>query len=363
MHRSKCRGCLLGGAIGDALGYPIEFLKNIKSKEYTKYKNDKGIISDDTQMSLFTANGLLWRETRGAMRGISPLVETALYYAYLDWLETQDYTKKNLYNVTWLKNVSELKHQRAPGITCLTSLSSGKIGTLKEPINDSKGCGGVMRVAPIGLYLKNAETAGEYGAKSSAITHGHIYSSMASYVLASTIYFLSHTDIVIEDALNQSMTLMKKYFKTNKLCKKKDLKSFEKIINFAIDLSKQNIEDTRAIDLLGEGWVAEETLAIAIYSSLKYKNDFKSAIICAINHSGDSDSTGAVTGNILGAYLGIDKIPSYYIENLELKDIILEIADDLSIPVPISEYSSNTDKYWESKYIYSKRDLSFNTIV
>ena len=51
--------------------------------------------------------------------------------------------------------------------------------------------------------------------------------------------------------------------------------------------------------------------------------------MASVNHNGDSDSTGAVTRNILGAYLGYDEIPNEYKENLELKDIILKVAQDL----------------------------------
>ena len=75
--------------------------------------------------------------------------------------------------------------------------------------------------------------------------------------------------------------------------------------------------------------MAEETLAIAIYCALKYKDDFEAAMIAAVNHDGDSDSTGAVTGNILGAAIGMVEIPDKFIENLELKDVIIKMADDL----------------------------------
>lgn len=69
-------------------------------------------------------------------------------------------------------------------------------------------------------------------------------------------------------------------------------------------------------------------LAIAIYCSLRYKDDFSSGIIAAVNHDGDSDSTGAITGNILGALVGYDAIEEKWKQNLELADIILEMADD-----------------------------------
>ena len=124
------------------------------------------------------------------------------------------------------------------------------------------------------------------------------------------------------------------------------------LIDKAIALSKENIDDLEAIREIGQGWVAEETLSIAIYCSLKYSDDFDKAIIASVNHSGDSDSTGAVTGNILGAYLGLKSIPQKYLDNLELKDVILEIADDLYNDCKISEYGSYHDEIWEQKYIY-----------
>lgn len=86
---------------------------------------------------------------------------------------------------------------------------------------------------------------------------------------------------------------------------------------------------SNVIHALGKGWVAEKTLAIAVYCALKYPEDFDKALIVSVNHEGDSDSTGAVTGNIVGTNVGLSVIPSKYIDDLELKDIIMEIADDL----------------------------------
>lgn len=352
---NKINGCLIGGAIGDALGYPIEFAKGIKDKQVTIYKDNVGIISDDTQMTLFTANALLWRDTRLALKGTTIPIEDALYNAYLDWLDTQINTQSLIGN-SWIKHLPELKVMRAPGNTCMSMLRSNTMGTLTKPINDSKGCGGVMRVAPIGLYTRFSEVAGEYAAKAAAITHGHVYSSMSAFVLASMINIIVNTGSTILDSINLALTQMQSFFKKNKLCKTKISQKFIGIINKAIDLSKKDINDIQAIHLLGEGWVAEEALAIAIYSCLKYPNDFVSAVVCAINHDGDSDSTGAIAGNIIGAYLGFDKIPSYYVDNLQLKELILEIAQDLSVRIPVSEYSPDNDQYWLDKYVNCKVD-------
>lgn len=357
-NKDKFKGCLIGGAVGDALGYPIEFVKLAKSEKITKYEN-KGIISDDTQMSLFTANGLLWGETRFSIRGIAPDVSDCIYLAYMDWYKTQK-RNNNEIKVSWLASIPELNVNRAPGNTCLNALGSNKKGTIENPINNSKGCGSVMRVAPIGLFfepqIKSLHEIGKYGAEAGAITHGHPLGIIPCYVLTIIINNLAYTNKTIEEATDEAIEMLKINFD---IFDKKNRDYFIALINKAIKLAHNKfISDKKAIAELGEGWVAEEALAIALYSTIKYSNNFEKAIICSINHNGDSDSTGAIAGNIIGTYLGYNKIPSYYIENLELKDIILEIAEDLYKGCPISEYSNDKDEYWQSKYLYLKRDLS-----
>ncbi|MSS24027.1 ADP-ribosylglycohydrolase family protein [[Clostridium] innocuum] len=158
-------------------------------------------------------------------------------------------------------------------------------------------------------------------------------------------------DDLVEQAQNQD-TYDEEEALRRQFTNRKHLSEQIDLIDKAIALSKEDIDDLEAIRELGQGWVAEETLAIAIYCSLKYSDDFDKAIIASVNHSGDSDSTGTVTGNILGAYLGLKSIPKKYLDNLELKDVILEIADDLYNDCKISEYGSYHDEIWEQKYIY-----------
>lgn len=359
----KYRGCLIGGAAGDALGYAVEFLDRTTilnrygEKGITEYDLIKGIaeISDDTQMTLFTANGLLLGTTRGKMRGIMGPYPSYIACCYKDWLRTQyeKYPLDEKYPYSWLTNVPELFHRRAPGNTCLSAIGNGAGGTIDEPINQSKGCGGVMRVAPIGLYFEtNRLTMNEIdmiGAQAAAITHGHELGYIPAAGLVHIIQLLSHSDniSVLDAVLDMKESLCLQFANTKHLSEQIDL------IDKAIVLSKKDMDDSEAIDVLGQGWVAEETLAIAIYCALKYSHDFDKALIASVNHSGDSDSTGAVTGNILGAYLGLKGIPEKYLENLELKDIILEMSDDLYNDCKMSEYDSYRDEIWEQKYIYN----------
>ena len=135
----------------------------------------------------------------------------------------------------------------------------------------------------------------------------------------------------------------------------KHLQELTDIIERAIVLSENEEDDLENIRSLGQGWVAEETLAIAIYCSLKYTDDFSKGIIASVNHSGDSDSTGAVTGNILGALVGYGKIDDKWKSHLECSDVILEIADDICHGCLMSEYSSYYDEAWVLKYMNMQR--------
>ncbi len=240
-------------------------------------------------------------------------------------------------------------HRRAPGNTCLSALAQGGNGTLENPLNHSKGCGGVMRVAPIGLYFcdkrHEPEKVDIIGAKAAVLTHGHELGYIPAAMLVHIILRISECGDTILEAVRDAMYRVPVIFPGAK-----HMDELLSLIQKAIALSNENMDDIDAIRQLGEGWVAEETLAIAVYCALKYSDNFEKGIIAAVNHDGDSDSTGAVAGNILGTALGIDAIPQKYLDNLELKDIILEIARDLHHDCQITEYGPQ-DKLWESKYI------------
>ena len=388
VYLDKIRGSLIGGAAGDALGYAIEFYHEAEIfQQYgkngiTEYELDhhskKALISDDTQMTLFTANGILVGATRAALRGIVSEPSFYVQKSYLDWLRTQEmsYSKYQSKKVelkqkvfSWLNDVPELYSRRAPGNTCLSALSAQKKieidpeKCLKDRMNKSKGCGGVMRVAPMGLKSfesRSQEWIDREGAVLAAITHGHSLGFMPAAVLVHIIYRIVYRNVnpdtgekltlleIIEDARDTVCRIFEN---------DKHVEELEDIINHAIQLSTNQLDDLDNIHALGEGWVAEETLAIAIYCSLKYQNDFSAGIIAAVNHKGDSDSTGAVTGNILGALLGYEAIEDKWKENLELHDVILEVADDLCHGCQMGEYSSYDDPDWTRKYINMTRFL------
>ena len=373
-YLDKIKGSLYGGAIGDALGYPIEFLH--EDEILKRYGKDglqgfildpvsgKALISDDTQMSLFTANGVLFAQTRGKLRGIGGAPRYYIEHFYLDWLITQEYDFSNKnkaegLKLSWLLDVPELYSRRAPGNTCLSSLERIKRERFKpedgdyisDPQNDSKGCGGIMRVAPMGLapYPNiSMDTLDKEGAQLAAITHGHPLGYMSAAVLVHIVHQLvySEDNKTLKDIVVEAKDKISEIFEGEKY-----LKELNDIIDLSIELSENNDTDLNNIHKLGEGWVAEETLGIALYCSLKYQNDFDKAITVSVNHNGDSDSTGSVTGNIVGAIVGYDNIDNKWKHNLELFDVILEMATDLCYGCQMSEFSPNKDKVWLKKYV------------
>lgn len=336
----KIKGSLIGGAVGDALGYAVEFLTaGIIFKIYgehgiTEYELEDGValISDDTQMTLFTAEGLL-NAQKSYTRPTSGDYIKEIYKSYKDWLTTQkqEYDIQSYSDSSALISDERLYSNRAPGNTCLSALSSGNCGTLDWKINNSKGCGGVMRIAPIPLFLAREggmplADVDMLAARAAAITHGNVL----GYIPAA---FVSHVigEILlgkeIYTAVESARTVTRELFSDSS----EAVEYFDNLIAKAVEYSTEtDVDELDAIRPLGEGWVAEETAAIAVYCALRYSNDFERAIIASVNHSGDSDSTGAVTGNILGAYLGYSTIPEKFLHNLELSDILTDFSTKLA---------------------------------
>lgn len=367
----KIRGCLVGGAAGDALGYAIEFsgedeiFSRYGKPGIREYDLDgltgKAVISDDTQMALFTANGLLVGDTRGCIRGIRAWPRIYVAGAYADWLRTQEMTyeesrkephRPERDSSSWLLDVPQLYRRRAPGNTCLSALKYGKLmgdDFISEHLNNSKGCGGVMRVAPLALNYSNIsiDKLDYEGAQIAAVTHGHSLGYMPAAVLTHIInrIVFPKGEMTLKDIVIEAKETAEKLFEGDE-----HIDELAAIIDQAIRLSENKYTDLNNIHRLGEGWVAEETLAISIYCALRHQDDFSAGIIAAVNHKGDSDSTGAVTGNILGALLGYDAIEDKWKNDLELLDVILEMADDICHGCRMSEYSDQEDPDWLRKY-------------
>ena len=392
------RGSLVGGAAGDALGYAVEFyhyseiIAKYSQPGIKEYDLVNGVaeISDDTQMTLFTANGLLMGLTRWYMRGIGQAPEYYVEYAYQDWFDTQMKPYKRAMEQddkfcsnrhTWLSALPELYSRRAPGNTCLIAISEMKEG--RTPQNNSKGCGGVMRVAPWPLFCAchevryGIEEIGVAGGEIARLTHKHPLGWIPAILMTHIIYRIvkdggfegldkvsavNHFIAIVNEALDLLPSLVVRNNVSDVTWDQEkpigevfhnDLERQRELIELALTLAGNELSDVDNISRLGGGWVGEETLAIAIYAVVRHIDSFEDVLIAAVNHDGDSDSTGAVAGNIIGAIVGYDVIPDKFKKNLELHDVIYVIADDLHHGCIISEndeMDTQEKQEWYQRY-------------
>ncbi|SHF42951.1 ADP-ribosylglycohydrolase family protein [Streptoalloteichus hindustanus] len=352
-------GCLLGGALGDALGAPVEFaaLDEIRAR-FGPHGPDapaeafgrRGAITDDTQMTLFTVDGLVRAGVARRFRGErDPLLP--VQHAYQRWLHTQGVPWEEAAGPFladcpepdgWLVRVPELFDRRAPGKTCLRSLDTfartGTPATFAHRINDSKGCGGVMRAAPAALWSTDLSEVFRVGATIAALTHSHPSGFLPAGALAVIVRQLLW-DQPLERALWSAMAELRRWPRHEET---------ETALHRAFQLAQRGAPAPEEVERhLGGGWVGEEALAIALCAALVADDDVELALRIAVNHSGDSDSTGAICGNIVGATLGASRLPARWLAGLELRSVIEELAGDAA-----AEFGSTPprDEEWLRRY-------------
>ncbi|MGI8308620.1 ADP-ribosylglycohydrolase family protein [Saccharopolyspora hattusasensis] len=333
-------GCFLGGALGDALGSDLEF---ISAEEISKRFGPDGpsglreaygvhgAITDDTQMTLFTAEGLIRGSVADRMLGSEdPLPEVQL--AYQRWLHTQgvdwdaaagrflgDYPAPD----GWLIEVPGLFKTRAPGKTVWRALArfgdGHPAGSFTEKINDSKGCGGVMRAAPVALCSTDPAEVFRLAARTAALTHSH----PAGYQSAGALAVIVQQALLgrgLDDGVWLALQVLEIW---------EDHEETSAMLKAAVGLAEAGVPTPQQVaETLGGGWVGEEALAIAVCAALAGGEDVELALRIAVHHDGDSDSTGAICGNIVGALLGVSALPIDWLAELELRDVVEQMALD-----------------------------------
>jgi ADP-ribosylglycohydrolase len=347
VYRARVRGCLLGGAVGDALGYPVEFsaLDGIRAAHGARgvtglvptTTGAVGLISDDTQMTLFTAEGIrqAHEQQPGKRLGVDGF--RLIRWAYERWLATQDYRSPQVAEIgpangsytgprDGLVNEAWLYARRAPGNACMSGLGLDFVPDPAAafgppgPINpDSKGCGAVMRSAPFGLTGAGPEDAFDAAARCAQMTHGHPTGYYAAGALAAIVACLLDGESV-EGAVLRSLRLLARH---------PHHEETTAALHQALDLAAQGSPSAERLQQLGAGWVAEEALAIGVYAAL-VEDDVERALLLSVNHSGDSDSTGSICGNILGARHGDHGLPHAWVQRVEGRATIAAVADDLA---------------------------------
>ncbi|MFC1856875.1 ADP-ribosylglycohydrolase family protein [Thermodesulfobacteriota bacterium] len=298
MDNERAKGLIFGLAIGDALGYPTEFmtLSRIKSDfgpaGITDFQKSPALFTDDTQMSIAVAEALI----RAGNQDLETIME-AIKEEFIKWRRSPE-------------------NNRAPGNACLAGVSNmeREAHWSESGVADSKGCGSAMRVAPIGyVYQHDPDKLKQVARASGLCTHGHrtaVAASIGAAYLVKLALGGTDPDRMIPETLSFTAGISRE---------------------FEIALSKvseclgwPNEED--ALKHLGEGWIAEEAVALALYCFLKYPGDYTKTVLRGANTNGDSDSVACIAGGISGAYLGIAAIPNKWVKNIEKTKYLEELA-------------------------------------
>ncbi|CAM06008.1 ADP-ribosylglycohydrolase [Saccharopolyspora erythraea NRRL 2338] len=349
-------GCFLGGALGDSFGSDLEF---VSADEITARFGPqgprglraaygvRGAITDDTQMTLFTAEGLIRGSVAQRTLGADdPLPEVQL--AYQRWLHTQGVAWKSAAGPFiaehpapdgWLVEVPGLFSTRGPGKTVFRALAGfgdGRpAGSFTEKINDSKGCGGVMRAAPVALYSASPAEVFELAARTAALTHSHPAGFHSAGALAVIVQ-----QALLGRSLDDGVWLALQVLETWE-----DHDETTAMLKLAVELAERGVPTPRQLEeVLGGGWVGEEALGIAVCAALVGGDDVELALRVAAHHSGDSDSTAAICGNIVGALLGVGALPVDWLADLELRDVVEQIALDCVAEFGVGAFQPDADE-------------------
>lgn len=356
---SRIYGCLLGGALGDSLGYAVEF----DSIEAIRHRygalgltgfaalDAPSHFSDDTQMTLYTVDGLV-EALEWANSGVGADANACLWLSYLRWLGTQGVeasAKAPVPQPRWIDSNTVLHQQRHPGKACLSGLATGEMGTSIRPVNpDSKGCGTVMRSAPFGLIPHiPADAVYTLSSDAACLTHGHASARQSAGMFSLLIHHLV-SGATLDEAADR--------VRAGAANLPHVVQELPLHLDAALELARRGpVSPEELVAVLGEGWVAEEALAVGLYAVLATQpgrgaepgntqpgqdehrdqllpdpaaatEHFRAAIALAINHSGDSDSTGSIAGNILGAYYGEACLPEEWLAELEAPEVIRGMA-------------------------------------
>ena len=296
----QARGMLLGLAIGDALGAPTEFLsleqiQNRYGPQGIQDLPDPARFTDDTQMAIAIAQALI----QAGDRDIETLME-AVKEQFILWAHSPE-------------------NNRAPGRTCLEGIArmEGGVHWSQSGIARSKGCGSAMRAAPIGLFYRHdPQKLREVAHATGICTHGHPTADAACIGAA----------YLVKLALDGTPP--------NHMIPR--LLAFTQGISQEFDQAIRKVEEClpwedeeEALEHLGQGWVGEEAVALALYCFLRYPDDYPKTVLRGANTNGDSDSIACIAGAVSGAWLGVGGIPEAWMGRVEKAEALIILSNRL----------------------------------
>lgn len=350
---SAFRGCFLGMAVGDAMGLAVnkltweEICENYGPNGLLGYdlRNDSAEVSSYTQVAAYVANGLLLAITRGKTRTPIPYIAEAMR----QWAKRQHFPRDPEKNLFWVSQIPQLRKRQCQDARMLDATRFDALGSLDKPINQAASPGAILTGAVTGLFYdpKRMEPAqiGTMSAQAVALTHGDpeafLAAAVLSYVIAGILQQPEHS---LKEHFLQAAEAVDRQFRD----KFPQTTALVTRLKLTIGLAdNQNVDPRQRMEQLYCS-TAGECLAGAMYACLASREDFDTAMILSVNHSGRSCAVGAITGAILGTLLTEEALPEFYLESLEAADVLRTLADDLALGSPTSGLF---DDDWDHKYV------------
>lgn len=358
---SSYRGCLLGMAVGDAMGYTIDALswdeiqQNYGPNGLLGYDlvNGYADVTSYTQLAAFTCNGLLLALTRGQLKGIMAPIAKYVGLSSREWAASQRPWGRPDVTFCWLLQQPELCRRHCMDTRMLDTLNRPPLGSPDDPKNNHSNPGSLTSAAAVGLfYAPGRMTQQELdllGAEVVALSHG---SPMAFLSGAALTHIISRSLAAPEIPLRKLVLETAKYIKDQFGYQYSQCFEISNLLNMAVSLAEDpHMKAAEAMERL-HCMNCAQVLAGAVYACLTMSHSFDSAMIAAVNHSGRSAAVGAVAGAILGLRMGEQALPEFYLECLEPTETLRELADDMYHGCPMEMNNKLFDLDWDRKYVH-----------
>lgn len=348
---------ILAGAIGDAFGVPMEFFSTQKIEQMGYHRKGAdgrlrflGVSSDDTQLTLFTAEGLL-RFKASSLFGtadyetMNDAITVEVAKAYQRWLHTQgecSIFSEPIDVECGLVALPDLHHRVAPGDTCISALKDMRFPS-ELACNFSQGSGVVMKTLPLAMLYASVTPATnllssqqralacfDLAFKVAQLTHGHPVAKLTAGAIT-TVLFFNLLQGPSANTLSSSMHMTKVFLITHQasiLSKAFDMDSahLSHIIGL---LDVGNYTASKRTDEYGEGWLADEAMAISLHCAL-HATSFEELLVMSACHGGDSDTACSLAASLYVSAKGGEGMPDYLIENLALRNVIMDVSTTLA---------------------------------
>ena len=353
--RTAYQGCLLGLAAGDAMGGPVDAGK---WREIREDYGPNGLLGYDlvngyaevtahTQLCAFTCNGLLLGLTRSQLQGRAAPFVRYIALSHKEWASAQRRHSTLQRTYCWVYWVDELRRRRCADGRMLDTLAEDRIGSPEEPVNNLDGPGSLAAAVAVGLFARahrlDPDWRDRLGAEAVALTCGHPSAYVSGAVIAHLVgAVLEEPEKPLEHQITEALDAAQRLFGAA-------AHQVKLALGYAISLARQGGSRQAVMESLVCG-NAVQVLAAAVYTLLTCGDDFDAAMVTAVNHSGRSCAVAALVGAVLGARMGVEGLPEFYLDGLEIGGVLRELAEDLATGCP-----RPMTLEWDRKYLQGER--------